>query len=144
MKKLNVVLLTILTIFTSQALAGSGKAVLPHWGGQTGKPGYIFLSNITDDAVKVTITFYGKNGATLTPSTFTNFSNGNTELAARSSGYVSLSPGVWDYGFATIEWEDLEQNDNTVALVAHGFRVVQSTSSTRSDYAIQINNGMPF
>lgn len=138
-------LISILTLAISfNVFAGSGKSILPHWGAQSSKPSYIFLSNITDNPVKVDVTFYGKNGASLSPSTFTNFSNGNTELAARSTGYITIHPGAWDYGYAVIEWENREGEDDTVALVGHGFRVITATSSTRSDFTIPINNGQPF
>lgn len=144
MKILGKLILVGSILFSGFSFAGSGKAIVPHWGAQSGKASYIFLSNITDHDVIVSITYYGKNGAKLSPSTYTNFTNSNTQLSARSSGYVSIQPGAWDYGFATIEWINLLDEDDTVALIAHGFRVVTATTSTRSDFSVQINNGLPF
>lgn len=144
MKKISLLALLFLISFANFAVAGSGKSILPHWSGASGKPSYIFLSNITNNPINVVITFYGKSGLKLAPSTFTNFSNGNTELAANSSGYVSISRNPVDYGYATVEWSNIGNDDDTFALVGHGFRVITATSSTRSDYSIAINDGKPF
>jgi len=128
------------------AIAGSGKGIVPHWGASVtdGKPSWIYLSNITDDVINVEVSFYDKNGTKLAPSTFNNFITTDTQLAANSSGYVSIKSGGFNHGYAVIEWSDTSGNDNTVALVAHGYRVMADGTDIRGDFTIQINNGVPF
>lgn len=139
-------LFTILaTLVTAQTFAGSGKAILPHWGSNTtSQATFVHLSNITDNNVSVKITIYDKDGTVLAPSTYTNFSNGDSEIAAKSSAYISIRSSSWDYGFALIEWENLADHDNAIALVGHAYRVDHNTSTARSNSAIPLNNGLPF
>lgn len=144
MKELIKYLALSLVVFSTSAIAGSGKAIVPHWAANDSRQAYVYVSNITSNAIKVTVTFYGKNGSVVAHKTPSNFTNGNTELAAGSSSYIGIEPSSFDYGYALIEWENLQGDDNAVALTAHGFRMEINTSSTRSEYAIPINNGQPF
>ncbi|WDE07705.1 hypothetical protein SG34_012885 [Thalassomonas viridans] len=88
----------VLCFNTFSVFAGDGKARLSHWYGENlGMRTFVYLSNISDNPVKVSVTFYGKNGAIQTQGiTYYNFSNGNTELPAKSSGYIKMEPPTED------------------------------------------------
>ena len=143
--RLKLAALLVATLSIGQAFAGSGKAIVPHWTANSGdRSSHIFISNISATSVNVSVSFYGKNGAKLSPSTYNNFTVANTQLAAKSTGYVSIDNSGSDWGFAVIEWSNLEGEDSSVALVAHGFREVAKSTSVSGNFAIPINNGMPF
>ncbi len=140
MKRQLLTAIFLLTSFT--ATAGSGKAIMPSWASSgTSNQAYIYISNISESVVNVTVTFYGEDGTKYSPSSTTGFSSGN-QLSAKSSGYVSLNLSSFNYGFATIEWEN-STGDDAVALVAHGHRVA-GVSGGKSILAVPINDGRPF
>ena len=133
---------TFLSFVSFNVLAGSGKATLPHWGSP--EAANLFISNITPNHINVNVTFYDKAGNKLPPTTIGNFVNSNSQLAPNSTGFVAISTSSFDYGYATIEWTNEQGDDDVVALIAHGYRVIKNTSSLRSDIAVPVNNGMPF
>ena len=140
MKKL-LTFLTLLSISLA-ANAGSGKAMMPVWGASgSSSQAYIYISNISDNVVEVTVTFYGKDGTKYNPTTFSNFTSGS-QLAGKTSGYVSINQYPFNHGFATVEWENVS-GDDAVALLAFGHRVA-GVSGGRSIISIPINNGLPF
>ena len=133
--------------------AGSGSATLPfstyYRSGSYFSATTVYLTNITENNIKVTITFYSKDGSVLSSSlvSFDNWINSNTELGAKTTGYAllnSATTGGPDYGKAVIEWENNSGDDDAVALI--GYVVVSDVSSygglTKSDY--QIKGGNPF
>ncbi|WNJ97240.1 hypothetical protein RND59_18720 [Vibrio ruber] len=141
-------LITLIALASSfisySATAGSGKAIIPHWDTWTAGT-YIYLSNITSHPIQVNVTFYGENGEKIAPTTYHNINN--NILAPRSSGFVStemFNLGDERRGFGVIQWTNVENDDDTVALVAHGDRVTKAEENARSDLSIPINNGMPF
>lgn len=143
MKKLSIFLCSLM--LSASCFAGSGTAIVSHWAAiNPSNDSYVYLSNITDHIINVRVTYYDKNGTALSPTTFTNFIGGNTQLAARSSGFLTIKSGTFNYGYATIEWWNQEGEHDAVALVANAHRVMNVTSSVRSDLVIQVNNGQPF
>lgn len=136
---------TFLIILSTSLFAGSGKAIIPDWkaNSPTGNITYLTISNITDHNISVTVKLYDQNGNILSPSEYRNFVVSNTQLEPKSSGLLTISFDTSKFGFGVIEWENLEGEDDTVALVASGFRSVL-TSYRRGDYSILINNGQPF
>ena len=137
-------LLSVALLFPAIAFAGSGKGISPHWSSfSSNSPTYLFVSNITDNYINVDIKFVNKDGNTITPSTYSNFVSGNTQLAPGKSGYVTVYTSAFDYGFATIEWSNVEGDDDTVALISHGYQLIVETSR-RTNFAIQVNDGKPF
>ncbi len=152
MKKLNCIIITLLALCTSYARAGSGKAIVPIAAyGRSSSTAFqsttLFLTNLTDHSVKVTVTFYGKDGSLLSTSllTFDNWTNSNTEIGAKKSAYVILSSAsntAFNYGKAIIEWENLGGDDDSVALVAHGSFQDYAVSDGR--WTIPVNSGLPF
>jgi len=136
----------VLCLNAFPVLAGDGKARLSHWYGEhLGMRTFVYLANISSNPVKVNVTFYGKNGAVQTQGiTYYNFSNGDTELSAKSSGYIKIEPPTEDFGHAVIKWENVGNDDNTKALMAHASRITVNGPSWRADVAIPINKGMPF
>ncbi len=140
----NLIRLAITTAFLlpTLAFAGSGKAIVPHWNSAVANtPTYVFISNITDNYINVTVTFYDRNGNTVPVTTYDNMTS--TQIYPNQTGRVTLTPTVFDFGYATIEWENVQGDNNTVALIAHGYKLVQETDRANA-YAIPINNGMPF
>ncbi|MCW8931537.1 MAG: hypothetical protein OQL19_15020 [Gammaproteobacteria bacterium] len=133
-------------LISNLAFAGSGKAINPHWSGDisTSASTIIYVSNITDNNINLTITFYGDDGTVVPITSYTNIINGNTQLAPNSTGEVQIKPSTRKTGYAVIEWENESTDDNVVALVAHALRISVNTSSRRADITIPINNGMPF
>jgi hypothetical protein len=143
MKKTLITLASLL--ISSQTLAGNGKAIISHWGSVApNNASYVYISNITDNTVNVKVTYYDKDGNTLSPTTYSNFTNSNTQLASKSTGFLTINTGTWNYGYATVEWSNLEGDDDTVALVANSHRVMDVKTNLRSDLVIQVNNGQPF
>lgn len=143
-------LFAFLTLFISfSSAAGSGKVIVPHWAVNGSGPWagttYIYVSNITDSVINVSVVFYDRFGTKLPPSEVFHFHN-NTQLEGRMSGYVSIKPinGQFNYGHAVIHWSDIGENDNTVGVIASGLRFVSGHDNARSDVYIPINNGMPF
>jgi hypothetical protein len=139
---------------SSVSFAGSGNGIVPWIGLMYLSSGdylntSIYITNITNDPVKVTITCYGLDGAVIPETNFTyyNFSNSNTEIAGRKTVRFVIMPPVpvvpFNYGHATIEWEDSPGKNNTVALVAFG-AYSRVTPGTDGRHSITINNGLPF
>jgi hypothetical protein len=134
--------------------AGGGKAIVPliwiykydanNWNG-----GLIFLNNLTDHAVNVTITFYNKNGQTY-PAAFMNYenlTNNNTQLAARSAAKIACIPNVSyqnDYGIAIIEWQNLAGDNDSVALLAHAHNCAHYGNGSEGNFTVAVNNNNPF
>lgn len=144
MKLVKNILITGLFALSMHANAGSGKAIIPHWADASSNgPSTYFISNITDNYINVKVVFYGKNGQELSPTEYINFSANNTQLEPNATGYVKITSSVTEYGYATIEWENNDGDNNTLALVAHGFRQIIE-SSRRSAITIPINDGEAF
>ncbi|TIH15272.1 hypothetical protein D0S45_11415 [Marinifilum sp. JC120] len=152
MKSFRVVLLAcvIAMLSCSAAFAGSGKAIMPHWlaqhnGGSNIQSSIIFISNITQHDLTVKITIYKKDGSIKTQgNAFTNFKNNNTEIGAGKTGVLDIKweniSNTSDYGYAVIEWENKNYDDDVVGLVAWG----RWAETGPRGYAIEINNGQPF
>lgn len=138
---------TLFVLASMQAMplwAGSGKAVVPHWqaNGATQNTA-IFISNITNHTLVVTVKFYDQLGNALPPSSFFNFQNGNTELAPRNSGNASLSMTTATAGYAVVQWSNKPGDDDPFGLVAHAHRAENATGLVYR-YSIPVNGGQPF
>jgi len=137
----------LLIVLSSSLFAASGKAIIPNWTSNSpaGSVSYFTISNITDNYISVTIKLYDQYGNVLSPTSYRNFVSSNTQLEPKSSGLITISFDTSKYGFGVIEWKNLEGDDDTVALVANGFRsVLVLSGSRRGDYSISVNNGLPF
>ena len=135
----------LLLIASACSYAGSGKAIIPLWGAGIGFSTVIDVSNITDNPLNVKFAVYGKAGNIISSTylTYENIDSSTGEIAANNTGFLLISGlPVNDYGYAVITWENKSGND-AIGLVAQGLRIY-SDSSVRSEYAININNGMPF
>ena len=139
-------LLAILLLpLSAPLLAGNGKAMMASWQVEGRKVAVIFFSNITDNPINVSFTVYGKNGELVEPTRYGGMINNNTQLAPRSSGFIEMqSTGSFNQGYIVVEWENLPGDDDAVAMLAHGYNIGANNSRLRSDYAVPINNGMPF
>ncbi|GAA6168466.1 hypothetical protein [Sessilibacter corallicola] len=145
---MNIKLFIITLIFSlaNFAYAGSGSAILSHWSGQasTNTSTFLYLSNVSDNTINVSVTFYDDFGNPTPATSFSNFINGDTQLSPKSTGQILIRPPSRKNGFAVIEWSNLYGDDNQVALVATGLRIVVNSSSRRADTIIPINDGKPF
>ncbi|HAS87784.1 MAG TPA: hypothetical protein DCS48_00510 [Desulfovibrio sp.] len=148
--KIMFVACVISILMSTAAFAGSGKAIMPHWlaqhnGHQNIQSSLIFISNITQHDLTVKITVYNKDGSVkIQGLEFDNFQNNNTEIGAGKSVEYRIK---WDqisnkssFGYAVIEWENKNYDDDVVGLVAWG-RWAETGSK---GYAVEINNGQPF
>lgn len=130
------------------SFAGSGKAIMPSWtaGSGNGKTSSMFFSNITENTIEVHITIYGLDGTVIPPTRYGGLINNNTQLPPKSSGFIEIfSAAAFNQGYLVIEWNNLEGDDDTVAMVAHGYNIGSNNlSSIRSDYSVPVNQGMPF
>lgn len=148
MKLIRIASLLVLGAFMSlQVFAGTGKAVVSHWyaysfEGNT-QNSNIFISNITQNNLKVTVTLYNKDGTIKTSGLeYKNFQNNNTEIGARKSVNLKITGGsISEYGYAVIEWGNIGTDDDTVGLVAWADWAQDSPSRA---YSVQVNNGNPF
>ena len=143
--KSNLIAIFISTLISSITYAGNGKAIIPLWGAGTNFSTVIDVSNITDNPLYITFTVYGSAGNVIS-STYLSYGNINSstgEIAANNTGFLQISglPSN-DYGYAIVTWKN-KSGDDAIGLVAQGLRIY-SDSSVRSEYAIPINNGMPF
>lgn len=144
-RRLVLLLVLMLSLFSQTVHAGSGKSIVAHWlSGSSTNPSAIFVSNITGNSLVVSVVFYDQSGNVLSPSTYFNFQNGNTELAPRSSGYVTIATSTLAQGFAVISWSNKQGNDDLVGLVAHATRGETSTALGVYRYSIPVNGGQPF
>lgn len=137
-----------LNTLSLSAYAGEGKAYIPHWKGTfTGlgsNNSKLWISNITNHNIEVTIRIYDKNGNLIAPSSYEGFIAGNTQLAPKSSGKVTLALPD-NFGFGEILWENVATTeDDSKALVAHLKNTVKSTSSNFGSASVSINAGLPF
>lgn len=144
-KQLILLFAFVLSLSFHVAHAGSGKAVVAHWlSGSSTNPSAIFVSNITGHSLLISIAFYDHNGNSIPPSTYFNFQNGNTELAPRSSGYVTITTPYLAQGYAVVSWSNKQGDDDVIGVVAHATRGETSTILGVYRYSIPINGGQPF
>ncbi len=144
MKKL--IALFMLLGTATLSFAGSGKAIVPFW--NAGTTIYhqtdIYITNISNNDVEVTVTIYKKDGTELTSGvTYNNFSASDTKILARNSGYVRINPTTSGFGFAIIEWNNTGSDDNTVALTAYAM-FLKFNATVEGVSAVPINQGLPF
>ena len=146
MKALGKLLFLSSILWSGISIAGSGKAIVPYWDiAPNGQQTNIYISNITGHDLEVKVTFYTLDGSEYTGPTihYKNFDNGNTVIAARKSAfiYVSNPPNgtPYQYGHAIIEWHNQGNDNDTVGLVAHGWKADPAGRA-----AIPINMGSPF
>ena len=135
--------LLLSSLFCSMLQAGNGKATMNYWlsNSSTSETSHIFLSNITENDINVTITVYSYDGSVVTSGlSYTNMTS--TVLAAGKTGYLSMATSSLDWGYAVIEWENQSGNDDVVALVCNGLYARQSGGHSR--HLVPINDGMPF
>ncbi len=173
MKKFFISLLALAIIGNAGNLFAAGDArggaVIPHVlyrnvsASERMVPAY-FISNITAATITVRIRFYDKAGALITDDGVatsgtirgTNVSSYDDnitgtpasvefDLGANDTGFIQLlGTSTTDYGYAVIDWEQLD-SDVTVGLVAHGYvDSIISADTTYWRYAIPINGGLPF
>lgn len=126
-------------VFSVSVFAGSGKTVVPHWMSTGITATSVWVSNITDHTLDVTITFYDMHGNALPADLFYNFQNNNTQIAPGSTGYVTIHADSW--GYAVINWNNIGSDDDTYGLVSYAQR---SDGTTNWRQSIVVNDGRPF
>jgi len=161
MKKIMTCLITMICLLGLAAgtSANTGRAIIPPTGfsyftSSSYVQPQLFISNITNNSISITITFYDKNGAILTGVVSglnlnnLNSSPGNAsisfDLAANATGYVflNLNSASTNFGYGIIGWT---QNSTAVyGLVANGSNVWYNNGRWINSYSIPINNGLPF
>ncbi len=144
MRTLKVSTLFFLISSAFSAFAGNGKAIVPMWYSNLYQSSIFFISNFSDNDVDVTVTFYKKDGTVATSTiSYNNWINTNTSIGADNTASIGITSSTEEFGYAVIEWTNRGTDDDTVALVAHGFwgKVL---STKEGSYAIPINNGAPF
>lgn len=141
-KEVKNIILACLLLVSCNVYAGSGKAIIPHWLSDTiSQHSAFYISNITGHDLQVQVTFYKEDGTAISPTLYTDFAAANTEIPARSSAHVVMQYASGHaYGYAVIEWQNKSTDDDTVGLVAGGYRTVGTTRI----YSIPVNNGVPF
>lgn len=147
MKLRTLIFCSVFALCPALSFAGSGKAIMPSWtaGSGSGKTSALFFSNITSNTIEVHITIYGLDGTVIQPTRYGGLINNNTQLPPKSSGFIeTFSTAAFNHGYLIIEWKNLEGDDDTVAMVAHGYNIGSSLTSLRSDYSVPVNQGMPF
>lgn len=124
---------------------GSGKAIVPNYGsigGASPQESNVFISNITQHDLTVTVTFFKQDGTKLTTNiTYFNFQNSDTEIGAGKTGYVHVTgTASWTYGYALVEWKNKGTDQDAVGLVAQA----QRQEGTLWGYGIPVNQGLSF
>ncbi|MCC2618348.1 hypothetical protein LJ739_18995 [Aestuariibacter halophilus] len=147
MKQLAYLLSVTLFFLSTQSFAGQGKAYVPYWKGQASGSGSngtkLWISNITNHTVTVDLTFYDSDGNEVSPTFSDGFVNGN-QLAPKTTVHLKIDHAD-KFGHGLISWSNTNANDDdAVALIAHGNRTEVSTTYRFGAYGISINNGLPF
>ncbi len=176
MKKLIISMAVVVSMVLTGSIvfASQGKAFIPSWrvyrdtNPNTHYATHIWLSNISDSIITVTITLYSKDNTSGSPTVFsvdsamncTNYSGSSyTENPTTGSVEFEIDPyetsrftiysaseysDTFGYGF--VEWEEKGSNNlPTLGLVAQGYLQYHHFDDTRSyAYDITINGGNPF
>ena len=167
MKKLTCLTLLLISLtiaFPTYAETASGSAIIPPFATNSQQGGRLrlFVSNITDNAVDVIISFHQTSGSVIkddgSASTGAikggnyasgysdNLTNGSVAMtiAAKSTAYVDLSSTSWNPCYGRIEWFQ-SSSTSAQALIASG---QEQWSLPGGEivfgYSISINNGLPF
>lgn len=152
---------------TSIAFAGSGSAVVPMFyvitnaNGSQAHP-WLYMTNITDDDITVTVTYYDRLGTILSDGEDSqtaglirgvNLNNYDGSLAGASAtftispnnqGIIYLQPAVGDpsrTGSALIEWS--QDSNARVGLIAHQLTFTSDPNGP-ARYSVCVNGGLPF
>lgn len=151
----------LVLLLATTGFAKSGSGVIPHLL-RNGTAGRIFLyvSNITSSTVTVTITFFDSSGSVITEDAdndcfaynVSNYDDSVTgasisfDLGGNDTGHIRLqlanAQDPPDYGYGIIKWE--QDSNARFALIAHCAMSYDNNAGDFSDYAVQINNGLPF
>lgn len=162
MKILRNILATSLLVFTGQAVAANGSALIPNYLTDSGSNfySYFYVSNITSEPVDVTVTFYDASGNIVidtgnsptagpfrasnyaTYSESTSGSSVKITINAQGTTTLSLMPFLNKNGYGKIEWTQ-DNSEVRTAIIAHG-RSYRSISGYEGSYAIPINKGIEF
>ncbi|MCY7294980.1 hypothetical protein [Alteromonas sp. a30] len=139
-------LLLVSLLISKITYANTGKAIIPHWSGETSSQTFtsVYISNITDHIIDVSVKFYGDDGAAYSATHFDNFLNQNTQIAPKSTARVIMKPANRISGFAIIQWSNISADEDVNALMAHGIVVRANDGTKRTDISIPVNNGLPF
>lgn len=166
--KMRLLLILAALILPSSAHAASGSAFIPHWESQyitanNFHATYIFVSNITDTAVSVSLTLYDESGAIVSddgsPTTgaltaYFNYSSYNDNVTGASATFDIPANSTarltvltaHKAGHGKISWT--QNSDNVVALFAYTQRewyVNGSTTFNGRTYSnMEVNEGKPF
>jgi hypothetical protein len=148
----SILLLALTIVFQSAAVAGSGSAIVPMTGtyknGTNFASSSVFLTNVTNHTLNVTVTFYAKDGTVVSSSSlvFDNWTNSNTQITANNSAFVVLQAPTtqsFNYGKAVITWSNSGTDNDTFGLIAHAsFQEFYNGNDGR--FAVPINEGKPF
>ncbi len=175
MKKIIICFAVALSIVMSSSavFAGSGKAFIPSWrvfrdaSSSTHYETKIWLSNISDSTISLTITLYSQDNSSGYPTVFSddtelhcvNYSGTYNENPTTGSVTFDIAPYETcyfqaysgndqsdTYGHGFIEWTAADdENQPALGLVAHGYTKYINLGNTRSyAYDITINGGNPF
>lgn len=131
--------------FSANAIAGNGRALVPHWAAHTTGDGSttsfnLSISNVTDHNLQVSVKFYAQNGALVSQNlNYTNWQNSNTVVGAHQTAGIQVT--YLDKGYAVIEWSNQGTDDDAVGVIAHANRYA---STSHWSYAVPINGGLPF
>ncbi|KJY78937.1 hypothetical protein [Vibrio nigripulchritudo] len=139
----HLLLLLPLTLLPCISMAGSGSAIIPHW--STHNHGtHISISNITSNPIHVEVVFYGMNGEKIAP---TSTSIEGHIINAKSTRHVTVKKGAnlnqHNQGYGVVYWKNINEDDDSVALVAHGHRVT-TNGNHHGQHTIVVNQGLPF
>ena len=161
-------LIAVLAMAPTLAMAGSGSASVPHWRGQSSGAlnrvqTAVYVSNISTRNINITMTFLGLAGdivldgdgstatgvfratnADLNYSESPNNASVSFTLPPRNTAVITINPVIADMGHAIIEWNKTASID-PVALVGHA--VVDTFDTSNGAFhsqSVTVNNGKPF
>lgn len=155
-------IVAVLSLLASPlSIAASGNVLIPHFNtdGQSEMYSFFYLSNITDQPVDISVTFYDKSGNVLRDDNSastgpikafdalnyqepTSGPSITMTIDPNSTGSIKLQPNFDTVGYGKIEWVQSNTNRRK-ALIAHG-RMWRNLSGNESSHSIVVNNGMEF
>lgn len=149
-------------ILCPSVFAGSGVGIIPSYltDNFSNFRSYIYMSNITQAPINVTVTLYNQDGNVVKDNgdnptagylrafDYVYYSEVNTHgtatftIAANSTSQLQLESTHYGVGYGKIEWEQ-SGTSLSQAMVAH-MRTYRVKSGVESAYSTHINNGTPF
>ncbi len=151
----------LLACFTHKAYAANGSALIPHFTSYSSGSfeSYFYLSNITNQEVEVSVTFFNNQGTLITDNNAINSghiraynvidyvepASGKTatfKIPPRGTATIRVMSSLNTEGYGKIRWEQAD-SERRRAMLAFG-KFFRNAAGLEHSASITINNGRSF